>query len=140
MFSEEEKPALKPLPTAPVELAVWTTVTIHPDCHAIFEKSYYSVPHRNVGKQLDLRAGDCTVMVFEDLTLVACHTRAKRPGQWMTNLDHLPPEKTAYLRQTPQWWLAHSRGGSGPRVYVSCSLCSATAWLTTCAQSRQYCA
>jgi hypothetical protein len=103
VFAEEDKPALKPLPAERVELAVWSTAKIHPDCHAIFQKSYYSVPFRLVGKQLDLRAGDCTVMLFQNLEMVACHPRATRPGQWLTNNDHLPEEKMAYLNQTPAW-------------------------------------
>lgn len=103
VFAEEDKPALKPLPAQKVELAVWSTARIHPDCHAIFQKSYYSVPFRLVGKQLDLRAGDSTVMFFLNFELVACHPRATRPGQWSTNSDHLPEEKMAYLNQTPAW-------------------------------------
>lgn len=103
VFAEVEKPALKPLPAERVELAVWSTAKIHPDCHAIFQKSYYSAPFRLVGKQLDLRAGDCTVMLFQNLEMVACHPRATRPGQWLTNNDHLPEEKMAYLNQTPAW-------------------------------------
>ena len=109
VFAEEDKPALKPLPAERVELAVWTTAKIHPDCHAIFQKSYYSAPYRLVGKQLDLRAGDCTVMFFQDLEMVACHPRATRPGQWMTNTDHLPEEKMAYLNQTPAWCKEQAR-------------------------------
>lgn len=117
VFCDEEKPALKPLPAERVEMAVWSTVKIHPDCHAIFLKSYYSAPHRYIGKQLDLRAGDDTVTLFDQLDAVACHARATRPGQWLTNLDHLPPEKTAYLRQTPVWCLEQAI-----RIGPSCQL------------------
>ncbi|MBS2039864.1 IS21 family transposase [bacterium] len=103
VFAEEEKPILKPLPAERVELAVWSTAKVHPDCHVVFQKSYYSVPYRLVGEQLDLRAGDCSLMLFQNLNLVACHPRATRPGQWRTTTDHLPEEKMAYLKQTPDW-------------------------------------
>lgn len=108
LFAEEEKSALKPLPAEPVELAVWKTVKLHPDCHVQLNRSYYSAPHRYVGRELDLRATPNQVTLFDQLTLVACHPRATRPGTWMTNYDHLPPEKTAHLLQTPQWCLAEA--------------------------------
>jgi transposase len=115
LFASEEKAALKPLPAEPVEITVWSTVKLHPDCHVVFEKAYYSAPDRLVGRTLDLRATDSTISLFEGLTSVACHARATRPGQHRTNLDHLPPEKTAYLRQTPRWCLDQAE-----RVGPSC--------------------
>ena len=105
LFADEEKAALKPLPAEPVEIAAWSAVKLHPDCHVVFDKAYYSAPDRLVGRTLDLRATDSTVTLFEGLSSVACHPRATRSGQHRTNLDHLPPEKTAYLRQTPRWCL-----------------------------------
>ena len=105
VFAEEEKAALKPLPVEGAEVAVWSTVKLHPDCHVIFDRSYYSAPYRYIGQELDLRATDSCVMLFEQAQLIAFHTRATRPGQWKTNLDHYPPEKVAYLQQTPQWCL-----------------------------------
>lgn len=112
LFAEEEKEALKPLPAERMEIAVWSTVKLHPDCHVVFDKAYYSAPHRYIGRELDLRATDSCVMLFEQLEVVACHPRATRAGQWSTHSDHYPPEKIAYLQQTPQWCLqeAHEVG------------------------------
>lgn len=109
VFAEEEKAALKPIPVDGVEIAVWTTVKLHPDCHVVFDKAYYSVPYRHIGRILDLRATDSCIMVFEQAEVVACHARAAHPGQFRTVLDHYPPEKTAFLRQTPQWCLAEAK-------------------------------
>ena len=109
VFAEEEKAALKPLPAEPVELAAWKTAKLHPDCHVQFAKCYYLAPFRFIGQDLDLRATPAMVTLWDKLTLVASHPRGTRPGQWMTNLDHLPPEKTAYLRETPQWCLEQAR-------------------------------
>lgn len=105
VFAEEEKAALKPLPAERAEIAVWSTVKLHPDCHVVFDKAYYSAPYRYIGRELDLRATDSCVMLFEQTQVVAFHPRATRRGQWLTNLDHYPPEKVAYLQQTPQWCL-----------------------------------
>ncbi|HXE71244.1 MAG TPA: hypothetical protein VNO81_01185 [Candidatus Nitrosotenuis sp.] len=88
-----------------MEIAVWSTVKLHPDCQVVFGRSYYSAPHRYIGHQLDLKATDSLVTLFEGCTMVACHVRATHSGQWRTIPDHLPPEKTAYLRQTPRWCL-----------------------------------
>jgi hypothetical protein len=49
------------------------------------------------------------ITVWVNNAMVACHTRAHRPGQWVTNLDHLPPELTAFLRHTPQWCREEAR-------------------------------
>jgi transposase len=108
VFADEEKAALKPLPSERVETAVWATVTIHPDCHVVFEKAYYSVPYQYIGRKLDLRATDSTVTLFEDTKLVASWLRAK-PGGWRTDYSHYPPEKVAYLQQTPQWCLEQAQ-------------------------------
>ncbi|MBM3464172.1 MAG: hypothetical protein FJX76_18910 [Armatimonadetes bacterium] len=105
VFAEEEKTALKPLPAERVEIVVWSTAKLHPDCHVVFDKAYYSAPFRYIGRELDLRATDSCVMLFVQGEVVACHVRAVRRGQWLTNLDHYPPEKVAYLQQTPQWCL-----------------------------------
>lgn len=105
VFADEEKAALKPFPLDKPEFAVWTTAKLHPDCHVIFEKSYYSAPYKLIGKTLDLRATLTHVALFVDSGLVALHARATTPGAWRTQYDHYPPEKTAFLMQTPQWCL-----------------------------------
>ncbi len=119
MFAEEEKAALRPLPAERVEIAVWSTAKLHPDCHVVFDKAYYSAPFRYIGHKLDLRATESLVSIFVGAAMVACHARADRAGQWRTNLDHLPPEKTAYLRQTPTWCLEQAeRIGEGCHEFV----------------------
>jgi len=44
-FEEIDKPALKPLPAVPYELAYWKKATVHLDYHVEVEGYYYSVPH-----------------------------------------------------------------------------------------------
>ena len=48
MFAETEKHFLKPLPDVPVQIATWTRVKLHGNCHVQFEKAYYSAPFRLV--------------------------------------------------------------------------------------------
>lgn len=104
-FAESEKPALRPLPASPPELVTWAKATLHSNCHVTFEGSYYSAPSRLLHKELLVRAGDRLVTIYQDTRQVALHMRASRPGQWMTDESHLPPEKVAYMQRTPQWCL-----------------------------------
>lgn len=101
---EIEKPALRPLPPTPYDLAIWKQVKLHRDCHIVFEQSYYSAPFGLVGQQLWVRGGVQTVQIFtNDYQLVTTHTRAQRPGQRVTKADHLPPEKLPGLLLTRDW-------------------------------------
>jgi transposase len=89
-----EREALRPLPPAPYDMAVWKRLKLHRDCYLIFEKAYYSAPFRLVGQELWVRGGTREVQVYtSDYQLVATHPRAQRPGQRLTHPDHLPPYK-----------------------------------------------
>ena len=55
MFAETEKLMLQPLPDVPPQLAQWTQVKVHGNCHVQFEKAYYSAPFRLVRQKLWLK-------------------------------------------------------------------------------------
>lgn len=105
LFAASEKAFLKPLPDVPVQIARWTRLKVHGNCHVQFEKAYYSAPFRLVHQQVFLRATDTTVKLYLDNKLVATHPRLKRPGQRSTVDEHMPPEALAYKKQDPQWYL-----------------------------------
>jgi transposase len=105
MFAETEKLFLKALPDVPVQIAVWTRVKVHGNCHVQFEKAYYSAPFQLVHQELFLKATDTTVKLYHDIKLVATHPRMKTPGGRSTVDDHMPPEALAYKMQDPQWCL-----------------------------------
>jgi len=104
-FTETEKHLLQPLPDSPPELARWSKVKVHGDCHVQHEKCRYSVPYRLVGQSLWLRAAETTVRIYRDQELAAIHPRLVRPGQRATVPEHMPPEAQAYRMQDPQWCL-----------------------------------
>ncbi len=104
-FVETEQSLLKALPDAPPELAVWSKVKVHGDCHVQFEKCRYSVPHPLVHQSLWLKASDTSVRVYKDHELKAIHPRLKHPGQRSTLDEHLPPNALAYKMRDPQWCL-----------------------------------
>ncbi|GEJ58426.1 hypothetical protein AMYX_31670 [Anaeromyxobacter diazotrophicus] len=103
VFEQRERAALLPLPTAHFDLVEWKQAKLHPDCHVVFAKGYYSAPHPLIGERLWLRATSRVVQLFRGHQLVATHGRAFRPGQRVTNPAHLPPKKLRYLMQTPTW-------------------------------------
>jgi hypothetical protein len=54
-----------------------------------------------VGQQLWVRGGTREVQIYtSDYQLVAMHLRAQKPGQRLTNLDHLPTHKVPGLTLT----------------------------------------
>lgn len=104
-FAEREKPALQPLPVPLPELVVWARATVHSNCHIVFDRSYYSVPYSEVGEKVDIRATEAVVQVYQDHKMLALHPRSDLPGKFVTNRQHYPPNKVAYLMKTPQWCL-----------------------------------
>jgi transposase len=102
-FVETERFLLHSLPDCPPELATWTQVKVHGDCHVQFEKCRYSVPFRLVRQRLWLRASETTVRCYQEQHLVAVHPRLSKPGARATLNEHLPPEALAYKMQDPTW-------------------------------------
>lgn len=109
-FVQTEQHLLKPLPDILPEVASWTTVKVHGDCHVQFEKCRYSVPFPLVHHSLWLRAGETTVRIYRDGQLVAVHPRLSKPGARSTLPDHLPPQARAYRMRDPQWCLKQASG------------------------------
>jgi transposase len=96
-----EKPALKPLPEIPYEVLTFHVAKVHPDCHVIFDKAYYSAPHRLISQQVEIRATAGRVELYFEHQRIATHERAKKKGVRQTIAAHYPPEKLAGLLATP---------------------------------------
>lgn len=103
LFADFEQAALQPLPTTHFALRTIKLVKVHPDCHVVLEGSYYSVPYSYIGQTLDAYVSDALVELYRGVDLIATHLRNTQPGQWQTRLEHYPPEKAAYLIQTPAY-------------------------------------
>ncbi len=98
---ECEREHLSPLPLNRYEVSVWKEVKLHPDCHVVFDYSYYSAPHRLVGEKLWLRATPRRVEVYHRFERLATHERAVHRGQRRTIGAHLPPDKLAGVLPEP---------------------------------------
>jgi len=97
-FQETEQARLQPLPETPYDMAVWKQIKLGRDCYVEFDKAYYSAPYRLVGQKVWVCGGIQQVRIYTlDHKLVATHERAQLPGERLTHLDHLPPEKVPGL-------------------------------------------
>jgi transposase len=99
-FEQIDRPALRPLPQRPYDVADWRTAKVHRDYHVQVERALYSVPYRLVGKTVMVRVGRATLEVFAAGKLVAAHVRAQRPGQVLTLDAHRAPAHTAMIERS----------------------------------------
>jgi hypothetical protein len=102
-FMTDEQPHLIPLPQNPFERPLWKECTVHPDHHIVFDKSYYSLPTRYIGKKVWVKGTHKTTEVFLDQERIKLHPRSHTPGRWVTDQTDYPPEKLAFLMATPTW-------------------------------------
>lgn len=114
-YERDERSSLKPLPTAAFANPTWSECKVHPDHHIVFERSYYSVPTRYVGKTVWVRATFRLVEIYFQEELIKTHVRAARKGTWQTDQNDYPPPAKAFLFFHP----AHCRAKAvelGPDV------------------------
>ena len=102
-FVTEEQPHLMPLPSTPFERPLWKECTVHPDHHIVFDKSYYSLPTRYIGKKVWVKGTQKVAEIFLDQERIKLHPRSHAPGRWVTDQSDYPPDKLAFLMATPTW-------------------------------------
>ena len=95
IFALEERPRLRPAPTAPYDLPAYATAKVHRDHHIEVAKALYSIPGNLIGQRVDVRADRQLVRVFHRGQLVKVHPR-QAPGGRSTDPADLPAEKTTY--------------------------------------------
>jgi transposase len=101
LFGALDRPALKPLPPRPYELATWKLAKVNIDYHVEVERHWYSVPYQLVGQQLDVRLTATTVEAFFRSRRVASHLRSSRPYAFTTDPAHMPAAHRAHREWTP---------------------------------------
>ena len=102
-FEREELAALLPLPSSRFETPLWKECTVHPDHHVVFDKSYYSLPTRYVGKKVWVKGTFRLVEIFLDRELIKSHPRTSKPGTWQTDMADYPEKAKAFLFAHPAW-------------------------------------
>ncbi len=72
------------------------------------------MPFTCVGRKLDAYVYEHTVQLYDGVTLLVTHPRARRPGERHTKLEHYPSEKSFYLVHTREYCQAQAER-IGPR-------------------------
>ncbi len=114
VFRIEELPRLRPAPTEPYDVPIYTTAKVHRDHHIEVAKALYSIPGNLIGQRVEVRADRCLVRVFARGQLVKVHP-SQAPGRRITDPEDLPAEGSAYAMRD----LDHLRrlaAGHGPAV------------------------
>ena len=102
LFEELDRPALRPLPVGPFEMAEWVWARVNIDYHVGYAKHYYSVPYRYLHKRVEIRATAQTVEVFYKRERIASHVRDDTPYRFTTLPEHRPESHRAVLEWNPE--------------------------------------
>jgi transposase len=114
VFRLEEQHRLRPAPTAPYDVPIYTTAKVHRDHHIEVVKALYSVPGDLIGQRVEVRADRSLVRVFARGQLVKVHPR-QQPGRRVTDPDDLPAERTVYAMRDLDH-LHRLAAGHGPAI------------------------
>jgi transposase len=101
LFEEIERGALASLPSVPFEYAEWKGASVHPDYHVEVDKNFYSVPHRLIGRRVEIRLTWRVVEIFYDHERVASHVRRSQRCGHVTVNEHMPKAHQRYANKTP---------------------------------------
>lgn len=100
-FTTLDRPALRPLPAARMVIAQFKHARVNIDYHIEFDAHYYSVPHRLVRQEVDLRVTATTVEVLHGQQRVAAHVRSYVRGGFTTLAEHMPASHRAHREWSP---------------------------------------
>jgi transposase len=90
-FEALDKPALRSLPAARYELAERKNARVNIDYHVEYDDRYYSVHHKRVHADVEVRATVGVVEIFEQGQRIATHPRSyDRRGTMVTDPAHRP--------------------------------------------------
>lgn len=117
LFEEIERSALRDLPPEAFEYAEWKQAKVHADYHVDVLHSFYSVPHRLIGKKVDIRLTHRMVEIFHNHERVAVHTRRGTRGGHSTVTEHMPKAHQRHGGMTPEYLIMRA-GRVGYHVAV----------------------
>ncbi len=116
-----ERPALKPLPVEPYEMAEWRVRRVGIDYHVEVDNHFYSVPHRYARAEVDARFTARTVEVFLRGERIATHRRGSGNGKHTTLPEHMPSSHRRYADWTIER-IGREAVAIGPSVGILCTL------------------
>lgn len=113
LFERLERPALRPLPERPFEMAEWQRAKVYEDYHIAIDNHWYSVPHQLIGEHVEVRLTEQTVEAFHLGRRVASHARSNDPFKPSTDPAHRPPNHRAWFEKDPGGLIAWAKD-TGP--------------------------
>lgn len=109
LFDSEEYSTLKALPAFRWDRLVCAQAKVQESWRIQFDKAFYSVPHRYIGKTVQILANSHSVRIFFDHEQIAMHRRAQRHWQYLCAPEHAPPNVQAYLALSDRAVLEQAR-------------------------------
>ena len=101
-FESLDRPALRPLPASRMPIARFKRARVNIDYHVELDGHYYSVPHRLVRAEVELRITATTVEALAGGQRIAVHSYSSRRGDHTTVPEHMPASHRAHSEWTPQ--------------------------------------
>lgn len=102
LFNAEESKTLQQLPAHRYEIPTWAVCKVQRTWQIQFDKAYYSVPYRYIGKQVQVCATTETVRIFHDSLEIGLHSRLHVPYERSLVTEHAPPNQAEYMNMTRQ--------------------------------------
>jgi transposase len=94
-FHAEEQRLLRPVPTTPYDIPLWSDPKVGRDQLAAVDKALYSIPHPYVGHWIKARADAQIVRFYARGLLIKTHPR-QRPGGHAIDASDYPIERSIY--------------------------------------------
>jgi hypothetical protein len=94
-FQAEEQARLRPAPTTPYDIPLWSAPTVGRDQLAAVDKALYSIPHPYVGQRVTARADAQIVRFYARGLLIKTHPRTAAGRQSIDASDY-PLERSIY--------------------------------------------
>lgn len=105
-FLDIEKETLLPLPAQRYELRNYKSLTVQPMGYVYLsnDKHYYSVPHRLIGKKVEVQYTTRSVEAFYGNERVAIHARDYQAGRYTSIADHLSSSHNFVSKWSPDFF------------------------------------
>lgn len=95
-----------PLPETPYEYVDWIKARVHLDNHVEVDHHFYSVPHRLMREELDVRYTETIVECFFNRKRVVSHLRSQLKGKHTTCPEHMPRAHLEFAEWTPERFIS----------------------------------
>lgn len=121
LLEEIDRPALKTLPESPYVFAEWRICRVSIDYHIEVEAHYYSVPHRFVRTEVEVRFTARTVEIFYKGERIAAHQRMSGNHKHTTVPEHMASSHRRYAGWTIER-IRKEAAAIGPATAALCNL------------------